>query len=231
MLEVKNVSYAYDHQRVLSDINFTIEPGSIVGLLGLSGSGKTTLLKLLSGLIEPNQGNVLIQGRIPIKNGKRDKACASDLGVVFQQFNLFMHLTVVDNVALAYRLRTKSSKEKARLKAMQHLSALGLEDQALKFPDQCSGGQQQRIAIARALILNPSILLIDEPTSSLDKENTKILIELLRDLHKKGLTLMLITHDLEFAKALCESVIELDKGSIQYDGIAQSYFQSMPEKS
>lgn len=225
MLTVKNVSYSYGQQSVLNSISFELEQGSIVGLLGLSGSGKTTLLKLLSGLLEPNQGSITLDGHIPRLNGKRNRNFASDLGVVFQQFNLFMHLSVVDNVALAYRLRTKVSKKEARQKALEHLTSLGLADQADKFPDQCSGGQQQRIAIARALILSPRILLIDEPTSSLDKENTKILIKLLKELHVKGLTLVLITHDLDFAKALCERVIELDTGSICFDGSAQDYFK------
>lgn len=225
MLKVQNLSYAYDQVRVLKDINFEIKEGSIVGILGLSGSGKTTLLKILSGLIIPKDGMVSLQDKPTVIKGKRSKALASDLGVVFQQFNLFMHLSVIDNLALPYRLRSKLSTKECRLKALELLDSFGLKDQADKFPNQCSGGQQQRIAIARALILNPKVLLIDEPTSSLDKENTKILINLLKDLHKQGLTILLITHDLAFAKAMCQRVIELQDGQILVDQKASEYFK------
>lgn len=225
MLKVQNLSFSYDHALVLNDIHFEIEKGSIVGILGLSGSGKTTLLKILSGLLIPKQGQVTIDNEPTFIDDKPSKALTQDLGVVFQQFNLFMHLTVVDNLALPLRLRTKLSKASCRQKAIELLDSFGLKDQADKFPNQCSGGQQQRIAIARALILNPKLLLIDEPTSSLDKENTKILIHLLKNLHQKGLTIVLITHDLHFAKAMCERVVELKEGKIYLDQDASVYFK------
>ena len=225
MLKVENLSFSYDHHLVLDDINFEIDKGSIVGILGLSGSGKTTLLKILSGLLIPKKGKVSIDNEATFTNEKPSKALTQDLGVVFQQFNLFMHLTVVDNLALALRLRTKQSKSDCRTKSLELLDSFGLKDQADKFPNQCSGGQQQRIAIARALILNPKLLLIDEPTSSLDKENTRILVNLLKDLHKKGLTIVLITHDLPFAKSMCERVVELKEGKIIIDQNASEYFK------
>ena len=225
MLKVQTLSFSYDHALVLNDIHFEIEQGSIVGILGLSGSGKTTLLKILSGLLIPKQGQVTIDNEPTFIDDKPSKALTQDLGVVFQQFNLFMHLTVVDNLALPLRLRTKLSKANCRQKAIELLDSFGLKDQADKFPNQCSGGQQQRIAIARALILNPKLLLIDEPTSSLDKENTKILIHLLKNLHQKGLTIVLITHDLHFAKAMCERVVELKEGKIYLDQDASVYFK------
>lgn len=225
MLKVQNLNYAYDHHQVLKNIHFEIEEGSIVGILGLSGSGKTTLLKILSGLIIPKQGEVTIYDEPTFENGKVSKILSQDMGVVFQQFNLFMHMSVVDNLALPLRLRTKQSKTVCRQKAIELLESLGLKDQEDKFPNQCSGGQQQRIAIARALILNPKLLLIDEPTSSLDKENTQILIDLLKNLHKQGLTIVLITHDLAFAKAMCERVVELKNGQIHLDQKAVDYFK------
>lgn len=225
MLKVQNLNYAYDHHQVLKNIHFEIEEGSIVGILGLSGSGKTTLLKILSGLIIPKQGEVTIYDEPTFENGKVSKILSQDMGVVFQQFNLFMHMSVVDNLALPLRLRTKQSKTVCRQKAIELLESLGLKDQEDKFPNQCSGGQQQRIAIARALILNPKLLLIDEPTSSLDKENTQILIDLLKNLHKQGLTIVLITHDLIFAKAMCERVVELKNGQIHLDQKAVDYFK------
>lgn len=225
MLKVQNLNYAYDHHQVLKNIHFEIEEGSIVGILGLSGSGKTTLLKILSGLIIPKQGEVTIYDEPTFENGKVSKILSQDMGVVFQQFNLFMHMSVVDNLALPLRLRTKQSKTVCRQKAIELLESLGLKDQEDKFPNQCSGGQQQRIAIARALILNPKLLLIDEPTSSLDKENTQILIDLLKNLHKQGLTIVLITHDLAFAQAMCERVVELKNGQIHLDQKAVDYFK------
>ena len=225
MLKVQNLNYAYDHHQVLKNIHFEIEEGSIVGILGLSGSGKTTLLKILSGLIIPKQGEVTIYDEPTFENGKVSKILSQDMGVVFQQFNLFMHMSVVDNLALPLRLRTKQSKTVCRQKAIELLESLGLKDQEDKYPNQCSGGQQQRIAIARALILNPKLLLIDEPTSSLDKENTQILIDLLKNLHKQGLTIVLITHDLIFAKAMCERVVELKNGQIHLDQKAADYFK------
>lgn len=225
MLKVQNLNYAYDHHQVLKNIHFEIEEGSIVGILGLSGSGKTTLLKILSGLIIPKEGEVTIYDEPTFENGKVSKILSQDMGVVFQQFNLFMHMSVVDNLALPLRLRTKQSKTVCRQKAIELLESLGLKDQEDKYPNQCSGGQQQRIAIARALILNPKLLLIDEPTSSLDKENTQILIDLLKNLHKQGLTIVLITHDLIFAKAMCERVVELKNGQIHLDQKAADYFK------
>lgn len=225
MLKVQNLNYAYDHHQVLKNIHFEIEEGSIVGILGLSGSGKTTLLKILSGLIIPKEGEVTIYDEPTFENGKVSKILSQDMGVVFQQFNLFMHMSVVDNLALPLRLRTKQSKTVCRQKAIELLESLGLKDQEDKYPNQCSGGQQQRIAIARALILNPKLLLIDEPTSSLDKENTQILIDLLKNLHKQGLTIVLITHDLTFAKAMCERVVELKNGQIHLDQKAADYFK------
>ena len=227
MLDVKNLSYAYDKEPVLKDIGFSIAEHEIVGILGLSGSGKTTLLKILSGLLPPDQGSYTLEGIEAYQGGKRSKQIETELGVVFQQFNLFMHLSVVENLALPYRLRTKKTKEESRKIAVDLLESLGLKEQADKFPDQCSGGQQQRIAIARALILNPKVLLIDEPTSALDKENILRLVEMLKALHQKGLTLILITHDLSFAEALCQRVIELRNGVIFSDGPASDYFASL----
>jgi ABC-type polar amino acid transport system ATPase subunit len=211
MIQLNDIRFAYDKEIILKGVGFTIEEGELVGILGLSGSGKTTLLKILSGLQAFD------------KKRKSDKI-ASELGVVFQQFNLFPHLTVLDNLVMPLRLRTKRTKKECIETALSLLDILGLKDQIAKFPYQCSGGQQQRIAIARALVLDPKVLLIDEPTSSLDKENVKKVEELLKTLHKRGLTLILITHDLPFAQTMCGRVIELSDGQVVYDGIADSYF-------
>jgi len=226
MIKIENLSYAYTDTPVLKNISFEIKENEMVGLLGLSGSGKTTLLKILSGLLQPDNGIYTIESNKAYENGKRNPILVNELGVVFQDYNLFMHLTVLDNLVLPYRLRFKKSKEEAQSIAKDLLSQFGLQEHLNKFPNECSGGQQQRIAIARALILNPRVLLIDEPTAALDQENTMIVSELLRDLNKKGLTVIVITHDLPFAQSICRRVIELKQGEILQDTEASNYFKN-----
>lgn len=226
MIKIENLNYAYTDTPVLKNISFEIQENEMVGLLGLSGSGKTTLLKILSGLLQPDSGIYTIESNKAYEKGKRNKMLVNELGVVFQDYNLFMHLTVLDNLVLPYRLRFKKSKEESKKIAIEMLSQFGLEEHLYKFPNECSGGQQQRIAIARALILNPRVLLIDEPTAALDQENTMIVSELLRDLNKKGLTVIVITHDIPFAQSICKRVIELKQGEIIQDTDASNYFKN-----
>lgn len=221
MLKVNQLSYAYLNTKVLDQISFEINQGEIVGLLGPSGSGKTTLMKLMSSLLELQSGSIQFLNNQHFNS----KDIPSELGLVFQNFNLFPHLSVIENCTLAYRLKNKCSKEIANVKAIKLLEQLGLSDQANKYVDQCSGGQQQRIAIARALMMDPKMLLIDEPTSSLDQQNIKILVNLLKHLHQSGLTIILITHDENFAMKLCTRVIELKEGQIGFDGDAKTYFE------
>ena len=226
MIKIENLNYAYTDKSVLKNISFEIHENEMVGLLGLSGSGKTTLLKILSGLLQPESGVYTIESNKAYEKGKRNKMLVNELGVVFQDYNLFMHLTVLDNLVLPYRLRFKKSKEESKKVAIEMLSQFGLQEHLYKFPNECSGGQQQRIAIARALILNPRVLLIDEPTAALDQENTMIVSELLRDLNKKGLTVIVITHDIPFAQSICKRVIELKQGEIIQDTDASNYFKN-----
>lgn len=226
MIKIENLNYAYTDTPVLKNISFEIQENEMVGLLGLSGSGKTTLLKILSGLLQPDSGIYTIESNKAYEKGKRNKMLVNELGVVFQDYNLFMHLTVLDNLVLPYRLRFRKSKEESKKVAIEMLSQFGLQEHLYKFPNECSGGQQQRIAIARALILNPRVLLIDEPTAALDQENTMIVSELLRDLNKKGLTVIVITHDIPFAQSICKRVIELKQGEIIQDTDASNYFKN-----
>lgn len=226
MIKIENLNYAYTDTPVLKNISFEIQENEMVGLLGLSGSGKTTLLKILSGLLQPDSGIYTIESNKAYEKGKRNKMLVNELGVVFQDYNLFMHLTVLDNLVLPYRLRFKKSKEESKKVAIEMLSQFGLQEHLYKFPNECSGGQQQRIAIARALILNPRVLLIDEPTAALDQENTMIVSELLCDLNKKGLTVIVITHDIPFAQSICKRVIELKQGEIIQDTDASNYFKN-----
>ncbi len=226
MIQINNLSYAYTDTPVLKNVSFEIKENEIVGLLGLSGSGKTTLLKILSGLLQPDKGTYTIESYLAYEKGKRNPILVNDLGVVFQDYNLFMHMTVLDNLALPYRLRYKTSKDESKLVALELLEQFGLSEHINKYPNECSGGQQQRIAIARALILNPRVLLIDEPTAALDQENTEIVTRLLKELNKKGLTVVVITHDLPFAQSICQRVIELKQGEIIRDTSAENYFMT-----
>lgn len=226
MIKIEQLNYAYTNISVLKNVSFEIKENEIVGLLGLSGSGKTTLLKILSGLLQPDKGTYTIEGLKAYEKGKRNPTIVNELGVVFQDYNLFMHLTVIENLILPYRLRFKQTKEESYQVASNLLTQLGLAEHLHKYPNECSGGQQQRIAIARALILNPRVLLIDEPTAALDQENTLIVSELLKSLNKKGLTVVVITHDLPFAQSLCQRVIELKQGAIIQDIDAQTYFKA-----
>ncbi len=223
-LSINNVSFAYQKERIIKDLSLTIDSNQIVGLVGLSGSGKTTLLKILSGLLVPQAGTITINGIQTFIDQKRNRRLYENVGVIFQEHHLFMHLKVIDNVALAYRLKNKTTKQQSRIKAEAILDRFGLKEHIDKFPYQCSGGQQQRIAIARALILDPMILFVDEPTSALDQENTHQLVRLLKELNQSGLTVVVITHDLPFAEALCDRIIEMSDGVIIDDSIAKDYF-------
>lgn len=226
MIEIRDIVYRYDQEPVLNKVSFTIQANEIVGILGLSGSGKTTLLKILSGLLPMEAGSYTIENIPAYQNNKRNDIVVKDVGVVFQEYQLFLHLSVLDNLVMPLKLRTKLSKAECIEKASKVLSRLGLQDHMDKFPNQCSGGQQQRIAIARALVLDPKILFIDEPTSALDLENTKIVIEILKDLQQQGLTVVVITHDLWFAQQLCQRVIELSDGNVMADQSAHEYFEN-----
>ncbi len=232
MLQIQNAGYAYGENTVLQDISFTIDQGEIIGILGPSGSGKTTLLKILSHLVDLKTGSYRINDTWISKNGvlsvpKIISQAMSEVGVVFQQFNLFPHMTVLENVVLPLKLRKNLSKEVCRREATEMLKSMDLQDKLDSYPHQLSGGQQQRVAIARALILKPQILLIDEPTSSLDAAMTQTVIDILQTLNKKGLTLILITHDLIFAKALSHRVIEIGNGRLTKDCNADDYFSAL----
>ncbi len=225
-LKIDNVSFAYNKENVIKEITLEINRNQLVGLVGLSGGGKTTLLKLLSGLLYPNNGKITYNDLPTVIKNKRNQHLFKQVGVVFQDFQLFDTMNVLENVALPYRLKNNVSILQANEKALQQLTAFGCENIVEQYPYQCSGGQKQRIAIARALILEPSTLLIDEPTSALDKENTLLLISMLKQLNVNGLTIVVITHDLFFAELLCDRIVELKDGEIVSDMETQNYFMS-----
>lgn len=222
---INQVSYAYQTLDVVDKCSLTIASKECVGIVGESGSGKTTLLKMMSGLLAPKEGSVFINDQTSFLEGKRNKNLYHQVGVIFQDYQLFDHFTVIENVALAYRLTKKVSKAKSLQIAKTQLESLGLKEVINQFPYECSGGQQQRIAIARALVLEPSILLLDEPTSALDQENTIKLVETLKKLNQEGLTIVVITHDLPFAKLVCDRIIQMKQGQITADCSALEFFK------
>lgn len=222
---INQVSYAYQSADVVSQASLQIKSGECVGIVGESGSGKTTLLKMMSGLLSPNQGSIYINDQTCFIEGKRNKNLYEQVGVIFQDYQLFDHFTVAENVALAYRLTKKVSKSKATDVAETVLESLGLKEIKNQYPYECSGGQKQRIAIARALILEPSILLVDEPTSALDQENTTKLVDTLEKLNVEGLTIVVITHDLPFAELVCNRIIQMKQGRITADCEADEFFK------
>ena len=222
---INQVSYAYQTADVVNQCSLSITSGECVGIVGESGSGKTTLLKMMSGLLSPNQGSILINEQPSFLEGKRNKNLYQQVGVIFQDYQLFDHFSVIENVALAYRLTKKVSKTESSIVAQNILESLGLKEVMNQFPYECSGGQKQRIAIARALILEPSILLVDEPTSALDQENTYKLVDTLKKLNGEGLTIVVITHDLPFAELVCDRIIQMNQGKITADCAVDEFFK------
>ena len=212
-LQVENIRKSFGDTKVLKDISFTMERGEVLSMIGSSGSGKTTLLRCLTGLENADSGEILLPG-------------GGELGLVFQNFNLFPQYTAAQNVALAPPLRKQLTKEQAKEEALQWLAQVGLSERANAYPWQLSGGQQQRVAIARALALKPEILCFDEPTSALDPELTGEVLRVIRSLKEKKTTMILVTHELEFAKQASDVVIYMADGVIEEMGSPEDVFDN-----
>ena len=201
----------------LSDINFSIKQGEFISVVGPSGCGKTTLLNILAGLIPKTSGSAKIAGHEVVKPLK-------EVGMVFQQFNLFPHLSILDNCTLAPIWVKKMPKKDAEELALKHLERVQILDQAHKFPGQLSGGQQQRVAIARALCMEPKIMLFDEPTSALDPEMIKEVLDVMVNLAKQGMTMIVVTHEMGFAKEVADQMIFMDEGMIVEKATTKDFF-------
>lgn len=225
MIEFHDVHKSFGSLDVLKGINLKIEKSQVVTLIGPSGSGKSTILRCMNLLERPTSGQVLIEGQ-DITAPKTDiQKIRKDIGMVFQHFNLFPHMTVMENMVYAPIRVNKMPKDQAKEKALELLKLVGLTEKADVYPGKLSGGQKQRIAIARALAMEPKIMLFDEPTSALDPEMVKDVLEVIKELADQGMTIVIVTHEMAFAKQISDRVFFMDQGIIQEKGTPQEVFE------
>ncbi len=226
MIDIQNVSKWYDKFQVLTDCTTQIRQGEVVVVCGPSGSGKSTLIKTVNGLEAFQQGNIMVDG-ISIKDPKTNlNLLRSRVGMVFQHFELFPHLTITENLTIAQIRVLGRSEAEAKKKGLAYLDRVGLSAQADKFPAQLSGGQQQRVAIARALSMDPIAMLFDEPTSALDPEMITEVLDVMVGLAKEGMTMMCVTHEMGFARQVANRVIFMDQGKIVEDCTKDEFFNT-----
>lgn len=223
MIEVKHLTKTFGDVTVLKDINFEIKEKEVVVIIGPSGSGKSTVLRCLNFLEVPSGGEIIIDG-IVLKEGANLNAIRREVGMVFQRFNLFPNMTVLENIMLAPMQVRGRSKEDAKATAMKLLDRVGLAHKADSMPDELSGGQQQRVAIARSLAMNPQILLFDEPTSALDPEMVKEVLDVMKSLAREGMTMVVVTHEMGFAKEVGDRVMFVDGGNIVEEADPEEFF-------
>ena len=225
-ISVSNLKKNFGKLEVLKDIDIDIREGEVVCVIGPSGSGKSTFLRCLNRLEEATGGTIIVDGyEITDKKIKINKV-RENIGMVFQQFNLFPHLNVLKNIMLAPTDRKKMTKADAEKKAMELLERVGLSDKALSYPKQLSGGQQQRVAIARALAMNPDIMLFDEPTSALDPEMVGEVLQVMKELASSGMTMVVVTHEMGFAREVADRVIFMDEGIIMEEAPPEELFSN-----
>ncbi|KOS26034.1 peptide ABC transporter ATP-binding protein [Bacillus anthracis] len=224
MIKIENLHKSFGKNEVLKGITTTIEKGEVVVIIGPSGSGKSTLLRCMNVLETPTDGNIWI-GTKEVNNPKTNIIkVRENIGMVFQHFNLFPHMTVLENITEAPINVKKVTKQEAEKKAEKLLEKVGLPDKEDTYPHQLSGGQKQRVAIARALAMEPEIMLFDEPTSALDPEIVKEVLEVMKELAKKGMTMVIVTHEMGFAKEVADRVIFMDDGKIVEDTTPAQFF-------
>ena len=214
MILVKDLHKHFDDVLALNGVSLTVEGGRVVVIIGPSGSGKSTLLRCVNHLETPTSGEVWIDGEQLTSNQTHLNEVRAEIGMVFQLFNLFPHLSALDNVTLAQKVVRGRSKEEAAETAMKQLERVGIPEKADSYPGQLSGGQQQRVAIARALAMDPKIMLFDEPTSALDPEMIKEVLDVMLDLAKEGMTMLVVSHEMGFTRAAADEIIFMDEGLI-----------------
>ena len=224
IINIENVNKWFGDFQVLKDINLEVQPKQKIVVCGPSGSGKSTLIRCINRLEEHQEGKIIVDGTELSENTKNIEQIRAEVGMVFQQFNLFPHLSILDNCTLAPIWVKKMPKKQAEELAMQQLEQVQIADQAHKFPGQLSGGQQQRSAIARALCMQPKIMLFDEPTSALDPEMIKEVLDAMVNLAKGGMTMIVVTHEMGFAKEVADEVIFMDEGMIVEKNTTKEFF-------
>ena len=226
MINIENLSKNFGNLKVLKNISTTINKGEIISIIGPSGSGKSTFLRCINKLEEPTEGHIYIDD-MDLMDKKTDiNKIRERVGMVFQHFNLFPNMTVLENLTLSPIMVKKESKEEAEKYASYLLEKVGLSDKANSYPTQLSGGQKQRIAIARALAMKPEVILFDEPTSALDPEMIKEVLDVMRDLAKEGMTMLIVTHEMGFARNVGNRILFMDNGEIIEDCSPRNFFEN-----
>ncbi|OUN38418.1 MULTISPECIES: amino acid ABC transporter ATP-binding protein [Massilimicrobiota] len=227
MIKVENIVKQFNDLKAVNDVSLDIKKGEIVCLIGPSGSGKSTVLRCINGLEKPESGHIYVNDQLlDEKNPETYKKLRSLMGFVFQHFNLFPNMTVLENLTLAPIQVMKKSKDEAEQIACQYLERVGLLDKKDEYPNKLSGGQKQRVAIARSLCMNPQIMLFDEPTSALDPEMVIEVLEVMQELANEGMTMVVVTHEMGFARTVADRVIFLEDGKIVEENTAEEFFRN-----
>ena len=226
MINIENLSKNFGNLKVLKNISTTINKGEIISIIGPSGSGKSTFLRCINKLEEPTEGHIYIDDMDLMDKNTDINKIRERVGMVFQHFNLFPHMTVLENLILSPTIVKKETKEEAEKYALYLLQKVGLSDKANSYPNQLSGGQKQRIAIARALSMKPEVILFDEPTSALDPEMIKEVLDVMRNLAKEGMTMLIVTHEMGFARNVGNRILFMDNGEIIEDCSPKDFFEN-----
>jgi polar amino acid transport system ATP-binding protein len=230
IIQIDNVIKSFGKIKALQGVSTTVKRGEVLVIIGPSGSGKSTLLRCINLLEHPDSGNIVVDG-ISVMNKETDiNIVRAEVGIVFQQFNLFPHLTVLENIMLAQRTVRKRTRDDSKQIAEQQLKYVGIPEKAEAFPSQLSGGQQQRVAIARALAMNPKIMLFDEPTSALDPEMIKEVLDVMCALAKEGMTMVVVSHEMGFVRAAADRIVFMDQGRIIEEGSPEDFFKNPHEE-
>lgn len=226
LIRIQNLSKSYGDKRILENISLDIHKGDVVAVIGPSGCGKSTFLRLLNLLERPTSGDILLDGKSILAKGVSSHLVRERIGMVFQQFNLFKNMTAIKNIMFAPVKLGKMDKAEAERKANELLERIGLSDRGNHYPAQLSGGQQQRIAIARALAMNPEAILFDEPTSALDPEMVGEVLKIMKTLAKSGMTMIVVTHEMGFAREVANRVLFFADGIVKEDGTPEEIFEN-----
>lgn len=226
ILEIEHLIKKYDALTVINDLSLSVKKGEVIVIVGSSGCGKSTLLRCLNGLEDIQGGSIKLNGEPVLKASKNISEIRRKIGMVFQSYELFPHMNVLDNILLAPVKVLNRKKEEVKDEAMALLKRVGLDNKALAYPRQLSGGQKQRIAIVRALIMHPEVLLFDEVTAALDPEMVREVLEVILDLADEGKTMLIVTHEMQFAKAVADRIILLEEGKIWEEGTPEEFFNN-----